>query len=78
MTEDPRIMLRGVLVDDGTDLMVDHPQQTADYLHAHGTLWTWQGRWRIVGGFRVEGPASRWHAHSSLRPRDRVASLSSL
>jgi hypothetical protein len=55
MTDDPRIMLRGVRVDDGSDLMVDHPEQPANYRHVDGTLWTWQGRWRIVGGVRLEG-----------------------
>jgi hypothetical protein len=34
------------------DLMVDHPRQPADYEHIDGTVWTWQRRWRLVGGFR--------------------------
>jgi hypothetical protein len=53
--EDARIMLRGIRVTDGSELMVDHPQQPADYLHVDGTLWTWHGRWRIVDGIRTRG-----------------------
>jgi hypothetical protein len=32
--------------------MVDHPEQPADYVHPDGTTWTWQGRWRPLGGGR--------------------------
>jgi hypothetical protein len=32
--------------------IVDHPGQPADYVHADGTVWTWKGRWRPLGGGR--------------------------
>jgi len=32
------------------DSMVDHPGQPAGYGHADGTVWTWTGRWRPLGG----------------------------
>jgi hypothetical protein len=32
--------------------MVDHPGQPADYVHTDGTVWTWKGRWRPLGGGR--------------------------
>ena len=44
-----RIMLRGAQVD---GLIVDHPGQPADYVHADGTVWTWRERWRPLGGGR--------------------------
>lgn len=56
LIEDSRIILRGVRAADGSgDLMVDHPEQPADYRHMDGTLWTWNGRWRLIGGTRVKG-----------------------
>jgi hypothetical protein len=33
-------------------LIVDHPGQPADYVHADGTVWTWHERWHLVGGVR--------------------------
>jgi hypothetical protein len=47
---DPRIVLRrfrGAAID---DLIVNHPGQPADYTHTDGTVWTWKGRWRPLGG----------------------------
>jgi hypothetical protein len=32
--------------------MVDHPGQPADYVHTDGTVRTWKGRWRPLGGGR--------------------------
>jgi hypothetical protein len=32
--------------------MVDHPGQPGDYVHTDGTIWTWKGRWRPLGGGR--------------------------
>ena len=29
---------------------MDHPGQPADYVHTDGTVWTWKGRWRPLGG----------------------------
>lgn len=52
-TEDARIVLRGLQVAEGSDLMVDHPRQPAEYVHVDGTLWEWHGRWRVVGGVHV-------------------------
>jgi ATP-dependent Clp protease ATP-binding subunit ClpA len=50
-TEDSRIVLRtGEHRED--DPIVDHPGQPADYVHSDGTVWTWQQRWRLVGGVR--------------------------
>jgi hypothetical protein len=48
-TADSRIVLRTGGAD---DLIVDHPGQPADYVHSDGTIWTWLGRWRLVGGVR--------------------------
>ena len=47
MEADPRIVLHRP---GGTDDLVDHPAQPADYLHTDGTLWTWRERWRPTGG----------------------------
>jgi hypothetical protein len=47
--EDTRIVLR---TGGGDDPIVDHPGQPADYVHSDGTVWTWLGRWRLVGGVR--------------------------
>jgi hypothetical protein len=47
------------------DLIVDHPEQPADYIHADGTVWTWHQRWRLAGGFQ-DGKGStfgRFHTH---------------
>lgn len=46
---DTRIVLR---TGGAGDPIVDHPGQPADYVHADGTVWTWLGRWRLVGGVR--------------------------
>jgi hypothetical protein len=48
-TEDTRIALRTSAAE---RLLVDHPGQPADYVHTDGTVWTWQGRWHLVGGVR--------------------------
>jgi hypothetical protein len=50
---DTRIVLRGRGAGDGNDPVVDHPGQPADYVHTDGTVWTWQDRWRIVGGVHL-------------------------
>jgi light-regulated signal transduction histidine kinase (bacteriophytochrome) len=48
--EDTRIALRtwpeGRLV----FVIVDHPEQPADYVHADGTIWAWHQRWHLIGG----------------------------
>jgi hypothetical protein len=49
-TPDSRIVLRGDQIGLANDPIVDHPGQPADYIHTDGTVWTWQERWRIVGG----------------------------
>jgi hypothetical protein len=49
---DPRIILR-IHADRANDLIVDHPGQPADYIHTDGTIWTWLGRWHIMGGAHV-------------------------
>ena len=46
---DTRIVLR---TGGANDPMVDHPGQPADYVHSDGTVCTWLGRWRLVGGVR--------------------------
>lgn len=46
---DTRIVLRTSGADDP---IVDHPGQPVDYVHTDGTVWTWLGRWRLVGGIR--------------------------
>jgi hypothetical protein len=33
-----------------SDPIVHHPGQPEDYSHTDGTNWTWEERWRIVGG----------------------------
>lgn len=53
--EDMRIVLR--LVGEADDLIVDHPRQPADYVHTDGKVWTWQEKWRLVGG-RLESGRS--------------------
>jgi hypothetical protein len=52
-TEDPRIVLRGSQIGLADDPIVDHPGQPAHYVHTDGTVWTWQQRWRVVGGVPV-------------------------
>lgn len=47
---DTRIVLRGGQIGLPDDPIVDHLGQPADYTHTDGTVWTWQERWRIVGG----------------------------
>jgi hypothetical protein len=47
---DTRIVLRA---GGSGDPIVDHPGQPADYVHTDGTVWTWLGRWRLVGGVRM-------------------------
>lgn len=47
-----RIMLRDRETGDLNYPVVDHPGQPADYVHTDGTVWTWLGRWRLVGGVR--------------------------
>ena len=49
-TPDTRIVLCGSEVGEVSDPVVDHPDQPRDYFHTDGTVWTWQGSWRIVGG----------------------------
>jgi hypothetical protein len=56
MEADARIVLHRP---GGTDDLVDHPAQPADYLHADGTLWTWRERWRPTGGVLDERGARR-------------------
>jgi hypothetical protein len=46
---DTQIVLR---TSAGDRLIVDHPGQPEDYVHVDGTVWTWQGRWHLVGGVR--------------------------
>jgi hypothetical protein len=46
---DTRIVLRTGGADDS---IVDHPRQPAGYVHSDGTVWTWLGKWRLVGGAR--------------------------
>jgi hypothetical protein len=46
---DSRIVLR---IGGTDDPIVEHPGQPADYVHTDGTVWTWLGRWRLVGGVR--------------------------
>jgi hypothetical protein len=53
VTQDARIVLRGDQFGEVDDPIVDHPGQPADYVHADGTVWTWQDRWRIVGGVHL-------------------------
>ena len=50
---DSRIVLRGHQIGLASDPIVDHAGQPADYIHTDGTVWTWQERWRIVGGVRL-------------------------
>jgi hypothetical protein len=47
----PRIalMVRAAAADPNSPV-VDHLWQPADYAHADGTVWTWRGRWRPLGG----------------------------
>jgi hypothetical protein len=49
-TEDMRIVLRGDQAGEESEQIVEHQGQPADYVHADGTLWTWKGRVRPVGG----------------------------
>jgi hypothetical protein len=58
-TPDTRIVLRGHQGGHSTDTIVDHPGQPADYVHTDGTVWTWRGRIRLVGGVRVRGGVGR-------------------
>jgi hypothetical protein len=51
--EDMRIVLR--MVGEVDDVIVAHPGQPADYVHADGTIWTWQERWRLAGGHLENG-----------------------
>jgi hypothetical protein len=44
------IMLRRFHDGGFDDSIVDHPGQPADYVHTDGTVWTWKGRWRPLGG----------------------------
>jgi len=52
-TFDTRIVLRDVQKGFADDPIVEHPGQPADYTHTDGTVWTWQERWRIVGGIHL-------------------------
>ena len=52
-TPDTRIVLRILGPGEVSDPIVDHPGQPADYVHTDGTVWTWQDRWRIVGGVHL-------------------------
>jgi hypothetical protein len=52
-TPDSRIVLRGDQTGLANDPIMDHPGQPADYIHADGTVWTWQERWRIVDGVHL-------------------------
>ncbi len=71
-TPDTRIALRGPDVGEVDDVIVDHLGQPADYVHTDGTVWTWRGRIRLVGGVRVRGGVGRvGSAH--LRMYDLVA-----
>ena len=45
-----RIVLRTRQAGEADDPIVDHPGQPGDYVHPDGTVWTWEERWRIVGG----------------------------
>ena len=47
------IVLRGAQIGLADDPIVDHPGQPADYTHTDGTVWTWQQRWRRVGGVHL-------------------------
>ena len=67
---DTRIVLRGAHAGEAEDLIVDHPGQPGDYVHADGTVWTWRERWRIVDGVR-EGVRRVGGVH--LRMYDLVA-----
>jgi len=50
-TPDPRIALWvRAAAGDPNNPVVDHPGQPADYVHTDGTVWTWRGRWRVLGG----------------------------
>jgi hypothetical protein len=49
---DPRVMLR-IDTDRSNDLIVDHSGQPADYTHTDGTIWTWLGRWHILGDLHL-------------------------
>jgi hypothetical protein len=69
---DTRIVLRGRQVSEGNDLIVDHPGQPADYVHTDGTVWTWQGRWRLVGGVRDVHERGRIIGRDHLRAYDLV------
>jgi hypothetical protein len=49
--DDPRIILYDYSpFREYVDLIVEHPDQPADYIHTDGTRWTWVDRWRPVGG----------------------------
>jgi hypothetical protein len=50
MEPDPRIVLRDYPPGELNNVIVDHPEQPADYVHTDGTAWTWRSRWRLVGG----------------------------
>jgi hypothetical protein len=66
---DRQIVLRTNALD---RLIVDHPDQPADYVHADGTVWTWHGRWHLVGGVRDgERIVGRLHlrAYDLVTPR---------
>jgi hypothetical protein len=66
-TPDSRIVLRGDQIGLANDPIVDHPGQPADYIHTDGTVWTWQKRWRIVGGIRLR-------MYDLVEPNDLTAS----
>jgi len=54
-TEDTRILLRGDVAGEAIEVMVEHPEQPADYVHTDGTVWTWEGRVRLIGGVEHDG-----------------------
>jgi light-regulated signal transduction histidine kinase (bacteriophytochrome) len=49
-TEDTRIVLRTRPEACLVFVIVDHPEQPADYVHTDGTVWTWHQRWHLIGG----------------------------
>lgn len=70
MEPDPRIVLRDYPPGELNNVIVDHPEQPADYVHTDGTAWTWRSRWRLVGGVTDEGGGRR--GATRLRLYDQV------
>jgi hypothetical protein len=65
-----RIVLYDFRPGESIDLIVDHPGQPADYVHADGTVWTWRERWRPIDGVIDERGGRRGGTH--LRVYDLV------